>query len=601
MRGQSQGAGLVSSLIAADPGQRSTPREAPTPMAPEEAAAPARNAIGSLSEAAAMDEGQIPMVAVPQEPAPTAEPAPTLLDATGAADVEKHFAQIVRLGGVLGVARTEGASVELLYGRLTAACLTGIRTLSEAVEQVAPLENWLIAEFDTGHVFARRVSTAIVWVVAEATANASMVRVALDLAAFKASGATGPRRSGPRAASEALVDRTTAELIQAFASASGSVSLARRLVEREHDRLGAQSAWPELVGQLSRLLRTDAARCVFKLECDAIAMRQSWRRLRDELGLARETVATYRDILVACARILGSTQVEDRAELDEALQRAIARVQQQSGIGAAAAEVLELASSSVAVYGEAHQCRAIQSALLPVEPVIRSPGLAVASAFLPAGLLSGDWWFHRDLSPSQSLLAVADATGHGIAAAMSTGLIRVAFEAALQAGAAETPADVLRHVSDLVHRAGQGQVVMTAIVLVLDRRSGRARVSAAGHPCPYWLRRDRSHRPSLRQVVVTGPLLGAAERSFVTRDVQLEPWDRLVLYTDGVPEALNSSGIQYGEKRLRRLLAASADREVVTQVADLMTDVALHRAHCPPSDDATLVLAEFCPQLREAP
>jgi serine phosphatase RsbU (regulator of sigma subunit) len=149
------------------------------------------------------------------------------------------------------------------------------------------------------------------------------------------------------------------------------------------------------------------------------------------------------------------------------------------------------------------------------------------------------------------------------------------------------PSDVLNRINrDLVASSHSGMFV-TALYAVIDTASGRARVSAAGHPPALVIRTKTGAVDSARPPGV--PLGIMAEATFSDIELPLDLDDRLVLYTDGVTEASTSNGDQFGPDRLRAFLWESAPLSSMDLVRALEDRLRAFAGETGQSDDIAAV------------
>lgn len=196
----------------------------------------------------------------------------------------------------------------------------------------------------------------------------------------------------------------------------------------------------------------------------------------------------------------------------------------------------------------------LQRSLLPsMLPTV--PGLELAARYRPGGgsaLVGGDTYDVVPLPDGRSMVLIADVCGTGAEAASVTALTRHTARAAA-AGSAD-PAEVLAAVhAALRHEQGDGPLrFVTAVCLVLEPGAGtvRGRLSIAGHPRPLQRRPE-----GWAEIGMVGRPLGVGDDArFDSVPVELGPGSSLVLYTDGVTEARDDEGVQFGEAGLIRLL-----------------------------------------------
>jgi PAS domain S-box-containing protein len=237
----------------------------------------------------------------------------------------------------------------------------------------------------------------------------------------------------------------------------------------------------------------------------------------------------------------------------------------------------------------------LQRSLLPSHlPAI--PGIELAARYRPgggSGLVGGDTYDVMPLSDGRWMVLIADVCGTGAEAASVTALTRHTARAAASASAAG-PGEVLCAVNTaLLQQQDAGPLrFVTACCLVLEpgEQGLRARVGVAGHPLPLLCSADGT----VTEVGAPGRPLGVdADVRFEEAPVVLRPGTTLVLYTDGVTEARNDAGTQFGEDGLHRVLtqlAAGNAESAVATVARAVEDQLLGSRH--EADDlAVLALA----------
>jgi sigma-B regulation protein RsbU (phosphoserine phosphatase) len=225
----------------------------------------------------------------------------------------------------------------------------------------------------------------------------------------------------------------------------------------------------------------------------------------------------------------------------------------------------------------------MQRGLLP-QGAPSVPGVSVVARFQPMTAVGGDFY---DYAPDGSGLAVlvADVTGHGVPAALTAAMVKVAF-AAERDGAAH-PAAALAHVNRTLMDANASGFV-TAAWVHLDVAAGRLAYAAAGHP-PMLVHRAASR--ATERIVENGLLMGAfAEAAYTETELPLDPGDRLLLYTDGVVEAANASDEEFGLDRLEALFAETVALDLSAQADAILARLAAWRGVVAQGDDVTVVL-----------
>jgi phosphoserine phosphatase RsbU/P len=193
--------------------------------------------------------------------------------------------------------------------------------------------------------------------------------------------------------------------------------------------------------------------------------------------------------------------------------------------------------------------RRIQASLLPRKTPTVS-GFDVAARYVPMTAVAGDLYDFVALGPATIGVLVADVSGHGVPAALVASMVKLAFTA--QAERAADPAEVMAGMNRILCRHLEHSHV-TAVYAVLDSASGTMVVSNAGHP-PVLIHRAAAPVASADD---HGLMIGFfPEARFNSQRFELQHGDRILIYTDGLPEAQNASGEFFDMERVRQLLSA---------------------------------------------
>lgn len=175
----------------------------------------------------------------------------------------------------------------------------------------------------------------------------------------------------------------------------------------------------------------------------------------------------------------------------------------------------------------------------PPQSSTESSVLQFHHRYLPAGRVSGDFFYVSRISDHVAGIFICDVMGHGVRSAMITSMLRALVEE-LQCDADE-PGELLARLNEdlfAILRQNDETMYATAIYMVVDTASLQVRWAAAGHPCPLLLRgRDGSVEPLPLPREKRGKVLGlVASSAYETCETALQPGDRLLLYTDGIFE-----------------------------------------------------------------
>ncbi len=182
---------------------------------------------------------------------------------------------------------------------------------------------------------------------------------------------------------------------------------------------------------------------------------------------------------------------------------------------------------------ESDEARAIQQALF-LKPVPLIPGFAFETAWHPAGAVAGDWFDFIDLGDQRYGIALADVSGKG----MSAALLMSATRAILRSIAPlySSPAKTLEHLNRTLMEDFPAGKFVTMVYGVLDAGSRELTLASAGHLRPLLINHDCSFLE-----LDTGLPLGLGESSYPQCILTLNPGTQLLLYTDGITEAMDSN------------------------------------------------------------
>ncbi len=234
---------------------------------------------------------------------------------------------------------------------------------------------------------------------------------------------------------------------------------------------------------------------------------------------------------------------------------------------------------------ELELARQVQQHMLP-RTVPHFPGFQLAARYQPARQVGGDFYDVIPLGDDRFGLAIADVTDKGMPAALYMALTRSLLLA--EARRARSPRAVLESVNHLLLKLGEPDMFVTLFYGVVDGRRRTLTYTRAGHDRPFLLRRG-----AVQELDGHGMPLGLlpAERIALSQEtVDLEPGDRLILYSDGLTDALSPSGQLFDRRRLRHLLLEQADLAPAAMCAAVFERLAAYRAGTEQYDDMTLLI-----------
>ena len=248
-------------------------------------------------------------------------------------------------------------------------------------------------------------------------------------------------------------------------------------------------------------------------------------------------------------------------------------------------EVHQRVRAEAKVENEMRLAAQVQQALLPPAAVDRSH-YAVSGTSVPSLSIGGDFFDDFELADGRIGLVLADVAGKGAPAALlaaaAQGMIRMAC-------VPESPSTTLERVNAaLAKRTGSSRFV-TAFHGVLSP-DGRLRTSNAGHLPAFILRTSGE----IVRLDADGLPLGAFEDStYEEHETQLAQGDKVVVFSDGVTEALSAEGHQYGLEKAEAILAASPRQSAADLMTHLVTAVQSFAHGRAPEDDLTVLVVRY--------
>jgi sigma-B regulation protein RsbU (phosphoserine phosphatase) len=226
----------------------------------------------------------------------------------------------------------------------------------------------------------------------------------------------------------------------------------------------------------------------------------------------------------------------------------------------------------------------IQRSFLPERvPPVR--GFDLAATSISAMEVGGDFY---DFIPGNERMGmvIADVSGKSIPAALFMALSRTIVRA--NATHHEKGTEVLQDANDMISADSRSGMFVTLFYGVLDEQTKSLVYANAGHPPPLLMRKGEDR---FRALEVTGIALGVVEgMKYEERQIDLLPGDILVLYTDGVNEAINDREEQYGLARLCRTVRGSRDLSAQGILDAILKDIALFAGDQAQFDDITMIV-----------
>jgi serine phosphatase RsbU (regulator of sigma subunit) len=231
--------------------------------------------------------------------------------------------------------------------------------------------------------------------------------------------------------------------------------------------------------------------------------------------------------------------------------------------------------------------RQIQLSMLPTS-CPAAPGWEIDAAYEAARTVGGDFYDFYDLpgQPARLGMTVADVSGKGVPAALFMALSRTIIRTTALSG--RGPASALLRANELILKDSRSGLFLSAVYAALELDSGRVIYANGGHNRPLW---RHAATGQVTELEARGVILGVLDEIVIDEGrIDLAPGDCLVLYTDGVTEAVNPEGEMFGEERLVELVAAHAGGSAAALRARIAEALAAFTAGAEQADDVTCLV-----------
>lgn len=223
------------------------------------------------------------------------------------------------------------------------------------------------------------------------------------------------------------------------------------------------------------------------------------------------------------------------------------------------------------------------------------PGLRVCGYYQPASECGGDWWHYGKVG-DQYFFWIGDATGHGAPAALITSAAKSA--ATIIEKLNVPPAEALALLNRAIHEVSRGKIMMTFFLACYDPTRRELVYTNASHEAPFLIKKS-DQPPKKKDLLplneVNSPRLGQAnDTKYEQTSITLDPGDRILFYTDGIPDIQNPQGESWGEREfIKTITATNAEYPPVdVAVKDMVEKFSAYRQNSALIDDITFFMIE---------
>ncbi len=245
--------------------------------------------------------------------------------------------------------------------------------------------------------------------------------------------------------------------------------------------------------------------------------------------------------------------------------------------------------------------RKVQESIIPTHDRLpASQQLSFGSFYLALESVGGDLYDVLEIDEHRFAFLIADVSGHGVPAALLTMMAKAIFARAVAAHPTD-PAAVMRAVNrDMYSFIGDLRYYLTACYCLLDVSTGELKYCSAGHhPALVDRPGEIGDRPGSSQRLIE---LDSASTFFIGVEpdfpyesgvFQLEPGDRLLLFTDGMIEGRNQAGELYGQERFEQQIIQNRGVDASAVVRSLIADLESYLSDTEPEDDRAILCIDY--------
>ena len=248
---------------------------------------------------------------------------------------------------------------------------------------------------------------------------------------------------------------------------------------------------------------------------------------------------------------------------------------------------IEMQESRSVMETELSVAEEIQRSALP-SPTYQDAKVEILAQLLPAREVGGDFYDYARIDDNHLALLIGDVSGKGIPAAMFMMKTLTSFRASYSLS--YSPKEIMERVNHLIYTGNDADMFATCFLIILNTDTGEVRFANAGHTPPLLHRNGKAIPLPCEKGLFLG---GLPEAKVKDQSFKLRKGDALLLYTDGVTEAMNPNSELYGERRLLKFYDSNTAVSMVEFGHELEDDILEFAAGAPQSDDITYLYVVY--------
>ncbi len=379
--------------------------------------------------------------------------------------------------------------------------------------------------------------------------------------------------------------------------------LVNTITEMTKDVCNCQSAW--LVTNFNDTLEINSVNNINKEDAEKISVNLFNSDLVNPKELTElNTLEKYdffrsskfQSVIIAPLNIHGKnigylfTAKQMSMGFDEEDKKAISAFADFAAVAIENSKLIEQSIEKERMEKELDLAREIQQKILPKgKPDI--PNVDVSASFIPAFEVGGDYYDFFRLDDEHYGFVIADVSGKGIQSAFIMSEVKGIFESLSKIDF--SPAEILIRANEILKKSLDRKSFVTATFGILNTKNGKFKFSRAGHAPVLHKRKD-----TLQSYVPRGIGLGISPskefaRTLEEMEVQLGNGDLIILFTDGVNEAMNSANEEFGYDRLEAIVKNSGELSPDALSRKIIKELSVFSKENPQHDDITLVIFKW--------
>lgn len=313
-------------------------------------------------------------------------------------------------------------------------------------------------------------------------------------------------------------------------------------------------------------------------------------RSEEKITLQQNTILKIRSALsvpmIIKGKMIGILSLFNKESVDgfnESDQRLLSIIASQSANVIENSRLLEEEKQFIQIQEEIRVARDIQQNLLPKE-IPNINGYEIYAINIPAREVGGDYYDFIKVSENKTAIAVGDVSGKGLPAAMLMANLQATLRGQLLF--CESAKDCIKRANNLLYKSTDLSKFVTLFFGILDTENNTLTYCNAGHNNPLFITNGK-----ISKLDKGGLLLSSFENSeYDEEEIILEKGSTLVIFSDGVTEAMNETEEEYTDERLEKLLLDKNDKSSQEMIKKVIDDVRFHVGNNPQSDDITLMI-----------